>query len=983
MDLDKWIEKTTKDIKAAQDLVQKILDEVNGNAKQKDNLGDLDKAIETVESKLQERVAELTKWKDAASRVLEGTIDSSGKVYKDLDPSKKEGPGETTKIGEGIKKIEDAKKQVESVNGELQTVHKDLQAWNLAAKDVLDKVVQKAQDVHKRLDPNQKDDQHKIGTNIGLIDNARQGLDEANKTLGIQVKALDTWITQAEDIRAAAEKKAREAYDKLKVNKTLDLNVKKIVEANKKIEGVHGKLGGVEKSLGEWKQQAQGVLGRAIRNANEVYERLESEIGAKTTAIGSHNSEIQKANTQLATHVTSLQQWNSAAQGVITKAEGKCAQILEKVKTTDQKSVIFTQAEKLRDEGTRLLKAAEQAKKAVEAKVSEALEAVVNMDGDLKRDLKGVRDAIKKQIWSKIEEFQVTKLDNLVKGDLWTLKERIEGLGKGLNTDDKSQPLVKQALEDLAAQKTLLDAITSDTNGSIPKETRNLENKFNNAIKDPLTQAVSAVDQAIGTLGGKFGVSGEEDKKKLEKIFGHIKGKVGEIKGTPKKGGTNGSGLEGIKSKVEDYFNAFNGSKFKNIVKGWLEDVLKHNGAVRMMVGRKGLYEESEKSNIENVAKEVRDALGGDATTAGKKVVDGNNGADGGTQKIHAYVNAVKQGCDAFADALDKKLHNNGFSGIYSEVKQKMQDNSFKPTKCICESVGCAKCNGGRNSHGKDCKEKAFIAAVFCALTAVSRQVGNELKSVLLEPKDGNNIAGILDTITPIATTLNEQLTAATATNQSTDPNEIPAQAVDSTLQAVRSEVDGLVDKFNSQVKKPLEDAVKELPGAVSTFNQKAEAQIKNAVKTDPQAVQLVFYSSQLIKALLFHFLQGERGVSGGVLNRRAQLLEFLLHLLNVLCFYGHDVCGDLSEAFVCLTFICPRCVTVIKAMFFQILQLFGDLSVQLLSEVVKLIRDLVDALADGIGLVVQYALLTLKFFFDFREAFFTFTFNGPCFSCT
>ncbi|GBE61108.1 major facilitator superfamily member protein [Babesia ovata] len=617
---------------------------------------------------------------------------------------------------------------------------------------------------------------------------------------------------------------------------TLDLNVKKIVEANKKIEGVHGKLGGVEKSLGEWKQQAQGVLGRAIRNANEVYERLESEIGAKTTAIGSHNSEIQKANTQLATHVTSLQQWNSAAQGVITKAEGKCAQILEKVKTTDQKSVIFTQAEKLRDEGTRLLKAAEQAKKAVEAKVSEALEAVVNMDGDLKRDLKGVRDAIKKQIWSKIEEFQVTKLDNLVKGDLWTLKERIEGLGKGLNTDDKSQPLVKQALEDLAAQKTLLDAITSDTNGSIPKETRNLENKFNNAIKDPLTQAVSAVDQAIGTLGKNFEPGGSNNS--IEKIFEHIKDRVGAIKGEAgDRNGRGRKGVDGIVARFKEYVKGVGNNMAKQTEDGgtvhsWLDKILTHNGVVRYRLGeflkdnnggKLQVKYQNENGMHDPTKKQTKEKLKQAKIYDTAKTQSQFNGAT--SNSIAKDLTSLMKFLDAYAKTLDEEI--------------KKGNNKFV-TELVRAIEGDVK-NGNHHSDYKQENLTSTVEATLAALTADARRTAGEINSLLLnvdrsgQPTDGS-VAKFLDKTKEITDDLDSKLTQATSPPKP-DPagtsTESPAQAVDSRLKEVRDMVNTKIEgTFTTEVTKDLAAAVSELPTAVDNFNQQAQEQIRAAATT-------------------------------------------------------------------------------------------------------------------------------------------------------
>ncbi|GBE60299.1 Extracellular matrix-binding ebh, putative [Babesia ovata] len=426
------------------------------------------------------------------------------------------------------------------------------------------------------------------------------------------------------------------------------------------------------------------------------------------------------------------------------------------------------------------------AKQQVENFVGDALKAVVEMDSDLKRDLRAVKDKIKGGITEVIKQLHVYELSDKVTQDLGTLKQKIKRLGD----DGEVNGLVSGQLAELNDQKTDLDRLAGNT-GRIKTEMDNLTTHFEREIKTPLNERVKAVDSAIETLGGKFKELNSDEQKKLEKIFEHIKDRVAAIKGTAGNGSwdnSGGQGLEGIKSKVESYFNNFtgsNGTMFNQIVKGWIEEtILPYNGALLRMLGKSPAYKKDGDSNITNVANAFKEQLENDATAAGKKVVDGNNGADGDAQKIHAYVNAVKQGCDAFADALDKKLHNNGFSGIYSEVKQKMQDNSFKPTKCICESVGCANC--GWNSHGTDCKEKAFLAAVLCTLSSVSRQVGNELNSVLLAGEKENSIAGILDAVYEKTREFHNQLDQATTPDPPTDPPESPAQAVDGKLEAVR-----------------------------------------------------------------------------------------------------------------------------------------------------------------------------------------------------
>ncbi|GBE60945.1 ribosome-binding factor A, putative [Babesia ovata] len=101
-----------------------------------------------------------------------------------------------------------------------------------------------------------------------------------------------------------------------------------------------------------------------------------------------------------------------------------------------------------------------------------------------------------------------------------------------------------------------------------------------------------------------------------------------------------------------------------------------------------------------------------------------------------------------------------------------------------------------------------------------------------------------------------------------------------------------------------------------------------------------------------------------------AQGDDIMPDVLNVLVLYGLDVFGDFLDTCERLTFICPRCVTVIKAMLFQHQQLFGDLIIQLLLKIFKLTGDLGDATVYFSGLVIQRSLLSVKVTFDVYEAF-------------
>ncbi|GBE62835.1 Extracellular matrix-binding ebh, putative [Babesia ovata] len=273
-------------------------------------------------------------------------------------------------------------------------------------------------------------------------------INTANDTLLHHVTSLNSWITDAEKIRAAAEKKAKEAYDKLKVNETLDLNVKKIVDANKAIKEVNKSLENHLSSLGAWKQQAGTVLGGAIQKAKEVHDHLvdsdiKKPLGEKIKNIEDNNSLIIQANTQLGTEVTALGKWRAAAKDVITKAEGKCDEIMQRVhKDNPQKTEIHQNANKLKEKAESLLNAYKETFTKVSALDGQVRGAVEDLEKGMKDDLVRLQREIVKnmkehvggmlgEIKTQVGEIKGEK-GTKGKDDKWTNGSGIEAVANAL-----------------------------------------------------------------------------------------------------------------------------------------------------------------------------------------------------------------------------------------------------------------------------------------------------------------------------------------------------------------------------------------------------------------------------------------------------------------------------------------------------------------------------------------------------------------------
>ncbi|GBE62494.1 Extracellular matrix-binding ebh, putative [Babesia ovata] len=455
-------------------------------------------------------------------------------------------------------------------------------------------------------------------------------------------------------------------------------------------------------------------------------------------------------------------------------------------------------------------------------RVGEALQAVVAMDGDLKKDLKKVKEEIKKGIKDVIEDLNVLSLDTKVKEDLQALRGKILGLSSnvGDRSDDDSN-IVGDQLKDLKNAKMQLDVLTDKDTGTIQMETKNLETNFKEKIQGPLNTKVQEVGTAIGELGGKF----DSKVTSIDGILGKIKGEVGKIQGKPGRD----SGLEGIVKKVKELTNAFvkgrgNNSGFNGRVGGWLEGVIgngkgrpgtrDHKPGLQAVTSwlqqskdavTKHKYKESDFTDqVKNKIMQQTEISHAIAAAQGKikQVVDG---------KVVDNLSAIVSACEEFVKELDKKI-------------TKTEIERFAPA--IAKEIQRWMDGQGLQNFTQEADLTTAVKYILVALCASVRQVGNEINSL-----GTDKFGQILDQIKPIVDELNEQLEAATS--KPTGQNESPAKAVDMRLGEVKNEVNNnIVTKFRENVIKELKEAVRGLPGAVQEFDRQAQTQIKAAAET-------------------------------------------------------------------------------------------------------------------------------------------------------
>ncbi|CDR97012.1 hypothetical protein BBBOND_0309150 [Babesia bigemina] len=825
--LSKWITEADKIREQAQKKAQEVYNSLDVHKDLSEKLGQIKTAnqeIKSVNKELSEVDKNLEEWKQVAGKVIQDVVKKAEDVYKKLDHGDKQ-----QLISQGITQINAAKDNVDGVAKGLTSVNEDLQKWREAAKAVLGTVIDKASEVHKQLNPDAHDASHPIGQKIKEIGDAKQEIDKANQTLGQQVKLLNTWINEAESIRAAAESKAKEAYDKLSVHEELSKNVNRIMDASKAIKGVNNAVEKKLKELGTWNEKAKEVLDGAIIKAQEVHGKLQDAVVEKIDEIEQHNKEIITANNSLEKEVGHLGKWRAAAGKVIDQADEKCDKILEKVqnehpKNYDKgnKTVIFQQAEDLKNQGKRLLDAAKNAKQRVEKNVKSALEAVNEMDSDLKKDLFDVKTKIKQGITEVISTLQVNKLGERVREDLVKLRERIGNLKGKVNKNEKNGgTLVKKELDALDQAKNTL---TEESRKIKEQKLKEMDQRFNSAIKESLNQEVEKVTTAIQTLYGKINPkndsASETDKKQLHKIFEHINNEVEKIKG---KAGSSASdpiakGLDGIVSKTKGLVRGFgdrnkSGHGFSQRVDGWIGNILgiNQNTGGKQIKGMEAVIswikEYDSRVNERNNAlkdqfkQKIKEALN-EQITAGQDKISLRDVKE----SIVENLTKVKEACDTFADALDAKL-----------TKVEIEKTIAPIVRNIQGSSGGAGTSGGNAEHLTTAVKTALIALCRCV-----KQVASEIDFLGVRM-----FGGIIDETKKTVDGLNTNLTNAAKTGT---PAIGTAQAVDNAIDKVREEVKGLEQKFE-QVKKPVEEAVRDLDTAVDTFDKQAQQQVKDAAE--------------------------------------------------------------------------------------------------------------------------------------------------------
>ncbi|GBE62924.1 hypothetical protein, conserved [Babesia ovata] len=471
----------------------------------------------------------------------------------------------------------------------------------------------------------------------------------------------------------------------------------------------------------------------------------------------------------------------------------------------------------------------------------------------------------------KADEY-VKGLEDKVRHGLQELLKSIESIATTVN--DLQSGLVKNELEQLGTAKGMLDRIAG------PQELHltagdNLEKMFKSVIQKELSNLVTGVDQQIKALCRTVG---NTSGTKIKDFVSHVKEKVNKIlNGDPR----TDKGLQGIETAVREYAQGFTAGAqgFERTLETWVTEILKSemgknssvfNAKIKLYVmdnnnGRSGDKFNSEIIDIsENkildagipkiagiIQKHIMEQLRSELTSAQGKITAED-------AKLDQNVGAVKEICTTFVNALEGKIVSANITA--TEVAGKIETES----------------DGIRTKKNKtgDSRLTDAVQHILNELTAKARKAATELewlaKAETVGTEDKSSIAAEIDAAKGVATELDTKLGQAV-----TSFSVITGFAgnVDSAMTKVRNKVVELPGIFNSQVKQPLDTAVKHLYDI-------AENQIKNAAeKAIEEAVAAFKMESGNtnkidVPTMMTQFEASRKELNTAVDNIQAQIME-------------------------------------------------------------------------------------------------------------
>ncbi|GBE62931.1 hypothetical protein, conserved [Babesia ovata] len=341
--------------------------------------------------------------------------------------------------------------------------------------------------------------------------------------------------------------------DKIRIDVTALVSkvVKRVEEILKSLKSISETLWQYVNELGKWINDADVDVGKAMKETKKI-ESKEPE-WLKQDAIKEDAEQFrikadfvykkfEEAKTQVGekvgaakkTEVQALETWQKAADAVIVKAQGKCAEILKRVdeKTESGQDVgIKMQAEKLKEKATALLEAYSTAHTQVNGLTKKVTDAVSQLETGMKADL----GRLQTQIVSKMKE-HVGGMLNDIKGQVEQIKGEkdketgLEGIKEKVKKyveefeknfakeSDADNSILGKWIDEIAKTKPVNDYITTYAGGKL--------DDVKNAIVKEIANIVKKVAEKPNAVPGQIKETIGNIKKFLEGVARDINAKL-------------------------------------------------------------------------------------------------------------------------------------------------------------------------------------------------------------------------------------------------------------------------------------------------------------------------------------------------------------------------------------------------------------------------------------------------------------------------
>ncbi|GBE63460.1 hypothetical protein, conserved [Babesia ovata] len=548
----------------------------------------------------------------------------------------------------------------------------------------------------------------------------KDAVNDLNDTLKVKLNNLRSTIVyetgRLGKVQKQEEKQFEERTAKIaevlkalgtQINKHICREIERFVEDLKpKVQKILDELKKIDKRLQEYVKELEAWIESAlqvIKSAEEKFDEISAE--ANEEAVSKNPAQIrqvaQELNTRLEGEIEELKKWREAATEAVGKGIENCDLILERVQNGHPKNrqnnggltFIKKKAEELKTQAEKLRLAAEGAMRDVKDQVAVALNEVMQMDMYLKRDLKGVKDDIKKGITQEITKLNIAQLEGKVIQDLGTLKQKIES-----------------------------------------------------AVKDYVKSYVDAIKTKVGVVKDGIGDTQAKNGPGNESIFFNWNGLKHQITwlvgGLTNEGPVGTGKLQEIVHGILSYAKEFGSGKFETqILTGWLKEILEDTKVNRNIT----TYVSDNRDKGKFIGTEFNNKGQGDKILAVKEAIKSKLPEELKASLLNVAGTSNRPGAKVSEIAQR-------FKEFAQQVETDLKDKASQISEKVEEHLGLKTLNNSTDKTGLLNALKTILPSI----AAVARKFAEEIQKFLEKSKIGYNLEPAIKKVGEIVTKLGD-----------------------------------------------------------------------------------------------------------------------------------------------------------------------------------------------------------------------------------